>query len=94
MNKGRLNDLPIGSLSPGRRASKRKAKEEVERRASKGRKIRFRPIEKLQNFMAGRPKIFLEGIFRVESREGRVEWVGWVESFLLQLQEAISFMGL
>jgi len=45
----------------GRRASKRKAKEEVERRASKGRKIRFRPIEKLQNFMAGRPKIFLEG---------------------------------
>lgn len=45
----------------GRRASKRKAKEEVERRASKGRKIRYRPIEKLQNFMAARPKAILEG---------------------------------
>lgn len=31
--------------------------------------------------MAGRPKIFLEGIFTVESREGKVEWVGWVETF-------------
>eukprot|EP00440_Ansanella_granifera_P004431 gb/GFBE01004803.1/.p1 GENE.gb/GFBE01004803.1/~~gb/GFBE01004803.1/.p1 ORF type:complete len:471 (+),score=136.89 gb/GFBE01004803.1/:1-1413(+) len=40
----------------GRRASKRKARAEVERRASKGRKIRYRPIEKLQNFMASRPR--------------------------------------
>ena len=40
----------------GRRAAKRKAKAEVERRASKGRKIRYRPIEKLQNFMTGRPR--------------------------------------
>eukprot|EP00913_Durusdinium_trenchii_P032257 g30202.t1 len=40
----------------GRRAQKRKAQQEVERRASKGRKIRYRPIEKLQNFMAARPR--------------------------------------
>jgi len=40
----------------GRRASKRKAKAEVERRASKGRKIRYKAIEKLQNFMASRPR--------------------------------------
>ena len=40
----------------GRRAAKRKARAEVERRASKGRKIRYRPIEKLQNFMTGRPR--------------------------------------
>lgn len=40
----------------GRRASKRKAQAEVERRASKGRKIRYRAIEKLQNFMAARPR--------------------------------------
>ncbi|CAE6911707.1 BFR2 [Symbiodinium natans] len=40
----------------GRRAAKRKARADVERRASKGRKIRYRPIEKLQNFMTGRPR--------------------------------------
>ncbi|CAJ1328358.1 unnamed protein product, partial [Effrenium voratum] len=40
----------------GRRSQKRKAQKEVERRASKGRKIRYRPIEKLQNFMSGRPR--------------------------------------
>merc|ERR1719487_3074973 len=39
-------------------ASKKKDKsgQEVERRASKGRKIRYVPIEKLQNFMASRPR--------------------------------------
>lgn len=40
----------------GRRAQKRKAKADVERRASKGRKIRYVPIEKLQNFMAPRAR--------------------------------------
>jgi len=40
----------------GRRANKRKAKAEVERRASKGRRIRYVPIEKLQNFMASRSR--------------------------------------
>jgi len=40
----------------GKRAKKDKARAEVERRASKGRKIRYTPIEKLQNFMAPRPR--------------------------------------
>lgn len=40
----------------GRRALKKRARAEVERRASKGRKIRYVPIEKLQNFMASRPR--------------------------------------
>jgi len=50
----------------GRRAAKRKARAEVERRASKGRKIRYRPIEKLQNFMTGRPR----GIFNSQKTLG------------------------
>eukprot|EP00930_Biecheleria_cincta_P076415 TRINITY_DN6363_c0_g1_i1.p1 TRINITY_DN6363_c0_g1~~TRINITY_DN6363_c0_g1_i1.p1 ORF type:complete len:497 (-),score=122.15 TRINITY_DN6363_c0_g1_i1:117-1574(-) len=49
----------------GRRASKRKAREQVERRASKGRKIRYKAIEKLQNFMSARPR----GSFRPGSSE-------------------------
>merc|ERR1711865_672796 len=40
----------------GRRASKKRNRAEVERRASKGRKIRYVPIEKLQNFVASRPR--------------------------------------
>jgi len=40
----------------GRRAAKKKIRADVERRASKGRKIRYVPIEKLQNFMAPRPR--------------------------------------
>lgn len=40
----------------GRRAKKVKARAEVERRASKGRKIRYVPIVKLQNFCAPRPR--------------------------------------
>merc|ERR1712086_1103225 len=40
----------------GRRASKKRSREAVERRASKGRKIRYVPIEKLQNFVASRPR--------------------------------------
>jgi len=40
----------------GRRASKKRARADVERRASKGRKIRYVPVEKLQNFMAPRPR--------------------------------------
>lgn len=40
----------------GRRAAKRQKLADVERRASKGRKIRYVPIEKLQNFMAPRPR--------------------------------------
>jgi len=40
----------------GRRASKKRNRAEVERRASKGRKIRYVPIEKLQNFCASRPR--------------------------------------
>ena len=50
----------------GRRAAKRKARADVERRASKGRKIRYRPIEKLQNFMTGRPR----GIFSSQKTLG------------------------
>lgn len=41
----------------GRRATKKKARANVERRASKGRKIRFVPVVKLQNFMAPRPRL-------------------------------------
>eukprot|EP00438_Fugacium_kawagutii_P016626 Skav205646 [mRNA] locus=scaffold458:108810:111275:+ [translate_table: standard] len=59
--------------APGRRASKRKAKEEVERRASKGRKIRYRPIDKLQNFMAARPRGTGEGGVTVVA--GGEKWV-------------------
>lgn len=55
----------------GRRASKRKAREEVERRASKGRKIRYRAIEKLQNFMSARPR----GSFSPRSSDLGVEEV-------------------
>mmetsp|Transcript_9220 Transcript_9220/g.20570 ORF Transcript_9220/g.20570 Transcript_9220/m.20570 type:complete len:486 (+) Transcript_9220:82-1539(+) len=40
----------------GRRANKKKAKAEVDRKASKGRKIRYVQIEKLQNFMAPRKR--------------------------------------
>merc|ERR1711870_43794 len=40
----------------GRRANKKKARTDVERRASKGRKVRYVPIEKLQNFMAPGPR--------------------------------------
>merc|ERR1712106_157407 len=40
----------------GRRASKKRNRAEVERRASKGRKIRYVLIEKLQNFVASRPR--------------------------------------
>eukprot|EP00928_Gymnodinium_smaydae_P008350 TRINITY_DN13039_c0_g1_i1.p1 TRINITY_DN13039_c0_g1~~TRINITY_DN13039_c0_g1_i1.p1 ORF type:complete len:470 (+),score=163.91 TRINITY_DN13039_c0_g1_i1:158-1567(+) len=40
----------------GRRAKKQKQRTDVERRASKGRKIRYVPIERLQNFMAPRPR--------------------------------------
>jgi len=39
-----------------RRAAKKRVRADVERRASKGRKIRYVPIEKLQNFMAPRPR--------------------------------------
>jgi len=46
----------------GRRANKKKTNADVERRASKGRKIRYVPIEKLQNFMTPQP--------RPESAEG------------------------
>eukprot|EP00931_Biecheleriopsis_adriatica_P065273 TRINITY_DN39863_c0_g1_i1.p1 TRINITY_DN39863_c0_g1~~TRINITY_DN39863_c0_g1_i1.p1 ORF type:complete len:477 (+),score=141.30 TRINITY_DN39863_c0_g1_i1:36-1466(+) len=54
------DDKELRAELQGRRATKRKARAEVERRASKGRKIRYRPIEKLQNFMASRPR----GAFR------------------------------
>eukprot|EP00929_Paragymnodinium_shiwhaense_P045117 TRINITY_DN23091_c0_g4_i1.p1 TRINITY_DN23091_c0_g4~~TRINITY_DN23091_c0_g4_i1.p1 ORF type:complete len:464 (+),score=154.58 TRINITY_DN23091_c0_g4_i1:106-1497(+) len=40
----------------GRRSKQKKPKNEVERRASKGRKIRYVPIERLQNFMAPRAR--------------------------------------
>lgn len=45
----------------GRRASKKRNRAEVERRASKGRKIRYVPIEKLQNFVSSRPRSGVSG---------------------------------
>lgn len=43
-------------LASGRRSGQKKRRADVERRASKGRKIRYVPIERLQNFMAPRPR--------------------------------------
>lgn len=40
----------------GKRHKQKKSGQDVERRASKGRKIRYVPIDKLQNFMASRPR--------------------------------------
>lgn len=42
--------------SEGKKAAKRRAAAEVERRASKGRKIRYVAVEKLQNFVAPRKR--------------------------------------
>lgn len=54
----------------GRRASKKRNRAEVERRASKGRKIRYTPIEKLQNFMASRPRYAKPGADHVDPLMG------------------------
>lgn len=53
-------DRDVQAELQGRRALKKKARADVERRASKGRKIRYVPIEKLQNFMAPRSRSALK----------------------------------
>uniref|UniRef100_A0A7S2B6L7 Apoptosis-antagonizing transcription factor C-terminal domain-containing protein n=1 Tax=Alexandrium andersonii TaxID=327968 RepID=A0A7S2B6L7_9DINO len=65
-------DKELQAELQGRRAAKKQAKAQVERRASKGRKIRYVPIEKLQNFMAPRPRESTDGM-EVASGLGAVD---------------------
>lgn len=50
-------DEDVRAEIQGRRAARKRARADVERRASKGRKIRYVAIEKLQNFTAPRPRM-------------------------------------
>eukprot|EP00933_Yihiella_yeosuensis_P030749 TRINITY_DN24332_c0_g2_i1.p1 TRINITY_DN24332_c0_g2~~TRINITY_DN24332_c0_g2_i1.p1 ORF type:complete len:496 (-),score=149.51 TRINITY_DN24332_c0_g2_i1:179-1588(-) len=78
-------DKELQAELQGRRATKRKAKEEVERRASKGRKIRYKPIEKMQNFMSGRPRGTFSGNNSISGLETEQLSDGAIEALLRSL---------
>lgn len=53
-----INDPNLNSVSSSLLSKGKKTANNVDRRASKGRKIRYVPIPKLENFMASSPSLY------------------------------------